>query len=88
MGVIIKAPSHELQVERVVKSWKKIEKDTIIKSFEICGITFSDPEKSFAYQPVSQLKRLAPFQMKQMKGLNLLLKHHSKTQRTPMMMRL
>ena len=44
-GGIIKPPSHKLQVKWVVESWKKIEKDIIVKSFDNCGITCSDPDK-------------------------------------------
>ena len=29
----------------MVESWKKIEKDIIVKSFDTCGITCSDPGK-------------------------------------------
>ena len=44
-GGIIKPPSHELQVKWVVESWKKIEKDIMVKSFDSCGITCSDLDK-------------------------------------------
>ena len=44
-GGIIKPASRKLQVKWVVESWKKIEKDIIVKSFDTCGITCSDPDK-------------------------------------------
>ena len=44
-GGIIKPPSHKLQVKWVVESWKKIEKDLIVKSFDTCGITCSNRDK-------------------------------------------
>ena len=34
-----------MQVQWVVEAWKQIDKDTINKSFDTCGITTSDPGK-------------------------------------------
>ena len=50
-GGIIKPPNHELQVKWVIESWKKIDKDIIMKSFDTCGITSSDPDKIHCLSP-------------------------------------
>ena len=48
---IIKPRSHESQVKWVVELWKKIEKDIIVKSFDTCGITYSEPDKIHRISP-------------------------------------
>ena len=40
-----KSPNLSLQMQWIVEAWRNIEKETIIKSFEACGITTSDPKK-------------------------------------------
>ena len=60
-GGIIKPPKHKLQVKWVVESWKKIEKGIIVKSFDTCGITCSDPGKIHclsADQPTEEVRVL------------------------------
>ena len=38
-GGKIKAPSHLLQIQWIVKAWEKVSKEVVINSFEVCGIT-------------------------------------------------
>eukprot|EP00795_Rhopilema_esculentum_P011114 gene11114-19989_t len=44
-GGIQKPPNHFLQVQWVVEAWKQINKEIIKKSFDMCEIMTSDPEK-------------------------------------------
>ena len=44
-GGKIKAPSHLLQIQWIVKAWEKVSKEVVINSFEVCGITTNDVAK-------------------------------------------
>ena len=41
----MRAPSKPLMVQWVVRVWEAITKETIVRSFEACGITTSDPDR-------------------------------------------
>ena len=41
----MRAPSKPLMVQWVVRAWEAITKETIVRSFEACGITTSDPDR-------------------------------------------
>ena len=41
----MRAPSKPLMVQWVVGAWEAITKETIVRSFEACGITTSDPDR-------------------------------------------
>ena len=44
-GGNIKAPSHLFQIQWIIKAWKKVSKDVVRNSFDVCGITTSDAAK-------------------------------------------
>ena len=41
----IQAPSHSMQIQWIVKAWKKVSKEVLINSFEVCEITTNDIAK-------------------------------------------